>query len=122
MNLLQGRIERDGDALHCVVGDQRLPVAGERRPRCARGVRRRARSPSASVPSTSASPPTAPATARGCAAACSFVELLGAERLVQVELDAQPVVADEVLEVARDVDAAAADRDPARSERPTKRS
>ena len=26
MNLLQGRIERDGDALRCVVGDQPLPV------------------------------------------------------------------------------------------------
>ena len=38
-----------------------------------------------------------------------FVELLGAERLVQIELDAKPVVVDEVLEVARDVDATAAD-------------
>ena len=28
MNLLHGRIERDGDALQCVLGDQRLPVAG----------------------------------------------------------------------------------------------
>src|SRR5262249_55661590 len=27
MNLLQGRIERDGDTLCCVLGDQRLPVA-----------------------------------------------------------------------------------------------
>jgi hypothetical protein len=35
-----------------------------------------------------------------------FVEL-GAERLVQIELDALPVFADEVPEVARDVDAAA---------------
>ena len=32
--------------------------------------------------------------------------MLGAERLVHVELDAKPVVTDEVLEVARDVDAA----------------
>ena len=37
-----------------------------------------------------------------------FVELLGAERLVQIELDAKPLVADEVLEVAQDVDATAA--------------
>ena len=28
MNLLQGRIERDGDTLQCVLGDQRLPVTG----------------------------------------------------------------------------------------------
>ena len=37
-----------------------------------------------------------------------FVELLGAERLVQIELDAKPVVADEVLELARDADETAA--------------
>ena len=37
-----------------------------------------------------------------------FVELLGAERMVQIQLDVKPVVVDQVLEVARDVDAAAA--------------
>ena len=43
MNLLHGRIERDGDALQCVLGDQRLPVAGHERPRrlCRRRRRRR---------------------------------------------------------------------------------
>jgi hypothetical protein len=38
-----------------------------------------------------------------------FVELLGAERMVQIQLDAKPVVVDQVLEIARDVDAAAAE-------------
>src|SRR4029077_10431283 len=37
-----------------------------------------------------------------------FAELLGPERLLQIELDAKPVVAVEVLEVARDADEAAA--------------
>jgi hypothetical protein len=36
------------------------------------------------------------------------IELLGAERLVQIQLDVNPVVADEVLEVAQDVDQTAA--------------
>jgi multiple sugar transport system ATP-binding protein len=35
------------------------------------------------------------------------VELLGAERLVRIELDAEPIVADEMFAVARDADAAA---------------
>ena len=37
-----------------------------------------------------------------------FVELLGAERMVQIELGVKPVVVDQVLEVARNVYATAA--------------
>ena len=33
MNLLQARIEREGDALQCVLGDQRLPMLERERPR-----------------------------------------------------------------------------------------
>ncbi len=36
-----------------------------------------------------------------------FVELLGAERLVHLELDAKPVLADDAHEDGRDIDAAA---------------
>ena len=107
MNLLRGRIERDGDALRCVVGDRSLPVTGGDGTVVALsayagkvvavGIRpEHLGDPAAGAPGL----PTLRGRVR-------FAELLGAERLVQVEIDARPVVADEVLEVARDADEAA---------------
>jgi multiple sugar transport system ATP-binding protein len=46
-----------------------------------------------------------------------FVERLGPERLVQLELDAKPVVADELLEIGRDTDETAASENLRESER-----
>jgi multiple sugar transport system ATP-binding protein len=85
MNLLRGRIERDGDALTCAVGDRRLPVsagnggvaalAGYAGGVVAVGVRpEHLREPDSS---------NAPRL-RG---RVRFAELLGAEQLVQIELD-----------------------------------
>ena len=98
-----GRIERDGDGVSCVVG---------RRAGCRHRWRSQptpaARSPSACARRASLDPAQSAPDAPRLRGRVRFVELLGAERLVQIELDARPVVVDEVLEVARDLDATAA--------------
>ena len=109
MNLLEGRIERDRDALVCVLGDQRLPVAGTNGLAAtlggyvgtdvALGVR----------PEHLGDPAESPRDHPRLRGRVTFVELLGAERLVQIRLDAKPVAADRLLEVARDVDPTAAE-------------
>jgi multiple sugar transport system ATP-binding protein len=107
MNLLHGRIERDGDTLQCVLGDQRLPIAGTN------GLAALAGYVGADLavgirPEHLSDPAEGPPGRPRLRGRVRFVELLGAERLVQIQLDVKPVVADEVLEVARDVDATAA--------------
>jgi multiple sugar transport system ATP-binding protein len=92
MNLLRGRIERDGPALHCALGEQRLPVGGTNGSvealsayvgaEVAVGIR------AEHVGDPAAGRLDRPRL-RG---RVRFVELLGAERLVQVELPATHVV------------------------------
>jgi multiple sugar transport system ATP-binding protein len=88
MNLLRGRIERDGDALACMLGDHRVPVAGGNGSvatlaayaggEVAVGVRpEHLREPD--------SPDRLHLRGR-----VRFAELLGAEQLVQIELDTTP--------------------------------
>jgi multiple sugar transport system ATP-binding protein len=97
MNLLQGTIERDGDALRCIVGDARLPVVGSETlasyagAEVAVGVR----------PEHLSNPVDCPPDSPRLRGRVRFVEQLGAECMVQIELDVKPVVADEA--VARDV-------------------
>jgi multiple sugar transport system ATP-binding protein len=102
MSLLQARIERNGAGVNCLVGEGRLPappgLAVLDGAEVAVGLR----------PEILLDPAQAAPDAPRLNGRVRFVELLGAERLVQIELDARPVVADEVLEVARDVDPAAA--------------
>ena len=100
MNLLQGRIEYDGRTLLCILGDQRLPVTGTH------GLARYAGADVAVGvrPEHLSDPAEGPSERPRLRGRVRFVELLGAERLVQIELDMKPVVADQVLEVARDVD------------------
>jgi multiple sugar transport system ATP-binding protein len=109
MNLLQGRIERDGDMLQCVLGDERLPLpaangsadalAGYVGADVAVGVR----------PEHLTDPAESPHDRPRLRGRVKLVELLGSERMVQIQLDVRPVVADAVLEVARDIDATAAE-------------
>ncbi len=116
MNLLEGRIERDRDALVCVLGDQRLPVTGTNGLAAtlggyvgtdvALGVR----------PEHLGDPAESPRDHPRLRGRVTFVELLGAERLVQIRLDVKPVATDRVLEVARDVDADRGRRDPGSGE------
>jgi multiple sugar transport system ATP-binding protein len=110
MNLLQGRIERDDSALQCVLGEQRLPLpaangssavalAGYVGANVAVGVR----------PEHLTDPAEGPHDRPRLRGHVKLVELLGSERMVQIQLDVKPVVADALLEVARDVDATAAE-------------
>ena len=69
MNLLQGRIERDGGRLQCVLGDQRLPVAGANGSRRALAAYAGADVAVGVRPEHLGDPAEGPATARACAAA-----------------------------------------------------
>jgi multiple sugar transport system ATP-binding protein len=92
MNLLRGRIERDGDTLHCVLAEARLPLAvgnGRLRALAAYAGAEVAVGIRAEHLGSPASGPAGRPTLRG---RIKFVELLGAERHVQLELDTQPVV------------------------------
>jgi multiple sugar transport system ATP-binding protein len=109
MNLVEATLARRDGAVVARVGDQELELPGEvasRRPALARydgrpvglGIRPE------HVTSADAGAPSA--RLRGTAL---VTEALGSERLVHVEVPATPVVTQEVLEIARDVDAAMAD-------------
>ncbi len=101
MNLLRATLEREDGTLVCRVGDRRLPVpAGDGlAPYVGREVALGVRPEHAA---DAALAPGAPAL-RGRVAAS---ELLGSDLLLHVELPVEPVVTDELLELAADVDAA----------------
>jgi multiple sugar transport system ATP-binding protein len=103
MNLLRGRVERDGNGLALLIGDKRLPVASDN------GAAPLAAYSGAEVavgirPEHLADPAESPERRPRLAGRVRFVERLGPERLVQLELAARPVVADELLEISRDAD------------------
>jgi multiple sugar transport system ATP-binding protein len=106
MNLVRARVERAGDALECRVGDQRLGVpappdglAGYAGRDVALGIRPEHLEDADLVQDGRP-------RLRGVV---QLTEALGSERLAYVEIDAEPVLTDEVLEVAGDVDAAVAE-------------
>ncbi len=110
MNLVEARLERDGTGLRCLVGDQSLAVPAEvvrERPALERyvgraiglGVRPEHLEDAALVGESGVG-----GRLRGKVVT---TELLGSELLVHVELNAAPVVTQEVREVAADVDRAA---------------
>jgi multiple sugar transport system ATP-binding protein len=96
MNLLRGRIERNGTGISCTVGELHLPappvLADYDGGDVAVGVR----------PESLVDPAHAVPEAPRLRGRVRFVELLGAERLVQIELTARPVVAEEPAEGDRD--------------------
>jgi len=108
MNLLQGRIDLDGAALRCVIGDQRLPLSLTNGATAALAAHAGAEVAVGLRPEHLVESVSAPGDWPRLHGRVKFAELLGAERLLQVELDAKAVVAAEVLEVARDADEAAA--------------
>ena len=108
MNLLQGRIEQDGEALRCVIGDQMLPVSEPDGSAAALAAYKGADVAVGIRPEHIGDPAAGAPDRPRLRGQVKFAELLGAERLIQIELEARPVVADEVLEVARDSDEAAA--------------
>jgi multiple sugar transport system ATP-binding protein len=92
MNLLRGRIEAEGGGVVCAVAGTRFPAPDAVAARAGADVAVGLRPESLFEP------------ARGTPAAprlkgrVRFAELLGAEQLVQIELDARPVIADDVLD------------------------
>ena len=107
MNLLQGRIERDGDAFSAFSANSGCRT-DERRRRSARRLRGQGRR-RWGAPEHLTDPTDGPHDRPRMRGRVKLVELLGSEQLVQIQLDAEPVVADALLEVARDMDATAAE-------------
>ena len=107
MNLFHGRL--DGDAI--VLGSQRVTLP-------ASVLRRSPASPpttdmssrSGSAPSTSVDTRTADASLPRLQGEVRFTEALPPERLVYATIAGPPVVTDEVIEIAKDVDEAAVER------------
>jgi len=108
MNLLQGRIEHDGDTLQCVLGDQRLPVAAADGRAAALASYTGTDVAVGLRPEHLGNPLEGPRDRPRLRGRVRFVEQLGAEWMVQIELDVKPVAADEVLDLARDTDPTAA--------------
>ena len=112
MNLLRARLERGDGALHLQLGAQRVRIpdlVAASRPALARHVGRDVAlgiRPESLEDVAIAAPGRDGARLRGDV---RLTEALGAERLVHVELDAEPVLTAEVLEVAGDLDAAVLD-------------
>jgi multiple sugar transport system ATP-binding protein len=104
MNLMHARIEHDGRALHCVLGGQRLPVSGANGSfaalvgydgaEVALGVR----------PEHLREPAGERAEHPRLRGRVQFVELLGSERLVQIEINAEPLLLGQVQRADRDRD------------------
>jgi multiple sugar transport system ATP-binding protein len=107
MSLVHGRIERTRDgSLECAIGEQRLSFNG------AEGLQRLSRYEGAEVAvgmrSEDLRDPAEDWRDRPrLKGRVRFVESLGAERLVQIDVPARAVLADEVIEVAQDVDSTA---------------
>jgi multiple sugar transport system ATP-binding protein len=100
MNLLHGRIERDGDTLQCVLGDRRLPVgAAALAPYVGADVVVGIRPEHLGDPADGS--PDRPRL-RG---QVKLVEQLGSETMVQIELDVKPVAVDQVLGLPGDAGA-----------------
>ncbi|MGM5068692.1 ABC transporter ATP-binding protein [Rhodococcus qingshengii] len=108
MNLFQARIDTHDGRLACIVGTAKQPLAlpdhvlaehprlSEYKGRdVAVGIR----------PDYLAHTAPADDVASGLNARVTLAEVLGAEQLVHLELDAEPVINDEIREIAKDADA-----------------
>jgi multiple sugar transport system ATP-binding protein len=103
MNLLQGRIERGAGALYCVLGEQRLPITGSNSRDVAVAAYAGADVAIGVRPEHLGDPADGRADRPRLRGRVMFVELLGAERLVQIELGAKPLAAGKALGVAADL-------------------
>jgi multiple sugar transport system ATP-binding protein len=112
MNFMQAKLEWKGEELVCHIGEQQLSVPGEvtaARPQLRSyegrtlGVGVRSEHVQDAAVETGA-----PAERRLCGEVVT-TESLGSDLLAYVEIEADPVITAEVIEVAADIDAAAAD-------------
>jgi multiple sugar transport system ATP-binding protein len=112
MNFMQARLERDGDGLACLIGEQRLAVPGgtaASRPQLQGYLGRTIGVGIRSEHVQDASVATGAPPERRLRGEVVATELLGSDLLAYVEIEADPVVTAEVIEVAADIDAATAD-------------
>ena len=108
MNLLRASVDDDGDGLELAIGDQRLPLAqgsapalaSYRRQKVAVGIR----------PEHLLDPAVSDPGLPRLSVDVKFAEALPPERLVYGEIEATPIVSDDVLEVVADVDEAAVEQ------------
>jgi multiple sugar transport system ATP-binding protein len=105
MNLIEGRLERNGSGLVCVLGDQRLALSDETtRPELnayldrpvAVGLRPEALEDAALAPDSPAD--------RRLKGTAVVTEALGSERLVHFRIPAKPVVTDDVEDAVEHVE------------------
>jgi multiple sugar transport system ATP-binding protein len=112
MNLMEARVEREGDALVCLIGEQRLSLAAgaeARRPALADYLGRTIGVGIRSEHVHDAALDTGAPEERRLRGEVDRTELLGSDLLAYVEIDAAPLVTAELMEVAADIDAATAD-------------
>ena len=105
MNLLRGALERDGDGFAVTIGGTRLPLSGHPAldpyagSEIGIGVR----------PEQVQHGAAAPAAMWRLEGRVVATELLGSDLLVYLEVDAEPVLTAELIEVAADIDATSVD-------------
>ena len=111
MNFVQAELEGFGEELVCLIGEQRLSVPREtaaQRPQLRSYVGRTIGVGIRSEHVQDAAVATGAPADQRLRGEVVTTELLGSDLLAYVEIDADPVVTAEVIEVAADIDAAAA--------------
>jgi multiple sugar transport system ATP-binding protein len=107
MNLFRARVEQEGDSLICALGsdDQKLTLPPRSLANGSRLAEYRGREVAVGIRPEHL---TAAASSNGgmprLTGKVILVEVLGSEALVHLELPAEPVLTDEVIEIARDID------------------
>ena len=112
MNFMRATLERDGAGLVCLIGEQRLTVSPETaasRPQLERYVGGTLGVGIRSEHVQDAAVATGAPQGQRLRGEVVATELLGSDLLAYVEIEADPVVTAEVIEVAADIDVAAAD-------------
>ena len=112
MNFMQAKLEQKGDELVCHIGEQQLSVPGEvtaARPQLRSFEGRTLGVGVRSEHVQDAAVETGAPAERRLRGEVVTTESLGSDLLAYVEIEADPVITAEVIEVAADIDAAAAD-------------
>ena len=112
MNFLQAQLERAGEGYVCLIGEQQLSIPHDvaaSRPQLDRYVGRMLAVGVRSEHVQDAAVATGAPPGQRLRGEVVTTELLGSDLLAYVEIEADPVVTAEVIEVAADIDVAAAD-------------
>jgi multiple sugar transport system ATP-binding protein len=108
MNLFRGVVLAEGDGLVCKLGEQRLPLTAATRAARPALDGYRGRSVAVGIrPEHLLDPQRADGAVPKLQAKVTLVETLPPEKHVHLEIAAEPVLTEDVLEVRKDIDAAA---------------